>query len=143
MSIHRAAAKADAAQPEIVEAIRAEGWDCYLMRLPCDLLCWHPVLDVWQPMEVKTGRKKSGEARERGAQEAQRKFLHWTAVPVVTTPEEALDALSRHYPPMPAVAPLVDAARKIRADFERDWKTNQSAPGAQQRVSAIQPEAPR
>lgn len=94
----RRAAKTDTAQSGIVEAIEGEGWECFLIRLPCDLLCWHPVLDVLQWMEVKSARKKNGSVRERKEQEAQTEFLHRTGCPVVTTPEEALQVLRKFYP---------------------------------------------
>lgn len=93
----RRAAKTDTAQSGIVEAIEAEGWECFLIRLPCDLLCWHPVLDVLQWLEVKSTRKKSGEHVKDKRQEEQIKFLERTGCPVVTTPAEALEALQRHY----------------------------------------------
>lgn len=94
MSIHRAAAKSDANQPEVVAAIRASGWRCWITRLPCDLFCWHPTHDVWQPLEVKSTRKKNGEAKQDARQEAQLEFLAETQTPVVTTPGEALLALA-------------------------------------------------
>lgn len=94
----RRAAKTDTAQSGIVEAIEAEGWECFLIRLPCDLLCWHPVLDVLQWMEVKSARKKSGEHVKDKRQEEQIKFLERTNCPVVTTAEEALSVLRKFYP---------------------------------------------
>lgn len=93
----RRAAKTDTAQSGIVEAIEAEGWECFLIKLPCDLLCWHPVLDRLQWLEVKSARKKSGEHVKDKRQEAQIAFLDRTKCPVVTTPEEAIMALRKHY----------------------------------------------
>lgn len=138
----RRAAKTDTAQSGIVEAIEAEGWECFLIKLPCDLLCWHPVLDVLQWLEVKSARKKSGEAKQDPRQEAQREFLARTSCPVVTTSQEALQVLQRHYPAMPTVTPLVQAAKRLQKQFAKDWREHQAtAPGwTQQHRLAAQEE---
>ncbi len=132
MSIHRHAARADMAAPEVVGAIRGEGWDCHLIRLPCDVLCWHPVLDIWQPIEIAT----KGGKRKADANESQRRFLAWTDVPVVYTPDEAVAVLSRHYPSDVARPDLIAYARRLREDFERDWKRDGEAVGAAMRIVA-------
>lgn len=93
----RRASKVDNSQQEIVDAIRAEGWEVFIVKLPCDLFCWHPILDVWQPMECKSHRKKDGTTVQDKRQEEQIRFLHKTRCPVVTTPAEALDWLAKHY----------------------------------------------
>lgn len=125
MSIHRAAAKVDKSQLTIVQAIEAEGWDCWLIRLPCDVLCWHPVLDIWQPLECKT--REEDRRKQRGADkgsESQRKFLRWTEVPVVYTPEEALQQLRAHYPKGVISAELAAYCHQLRQEFEACWKNS-------------------
>ncbi len=96
MTIHRHAAKGDANQPEIVEAIRKAGWEAHIVRRPCDLFCWHPLHDVWLPLEVKDPSKvtKSGKPVHDSRMEEQARFLERTGTPVVTTAEEALLALA-------------------------------------------------
>jgi len=133
MSIHRAAAKCDANQPAIVQAIREEGWDCHIIRVPCDVICWHPVLDVLVWLEIKDGRKKDGSAKQDHRQETQRKFLRWTSCPIVTTPEEALAVLRTHYPAGVIPAELSAWCHRIRADFQREYARNKQAPGAAER----------
>jgi hypothetical protein len=132
MSIHRFDARVDKAAPEIVTAIRDEGWDCHLIRLPCDVLCWHPVLDIWQPLEIAT----KGGKRKADATETQRKFLRWTSLPVVYTPAEALEALRKHHPAGTVSAELAAWAIKLRDDFELEWKRTGKAAGAAERVHA-------
>lgn len=117
----RRAAKTDDSAGPIVEAIEAEGWECFDVRLPMDKLCWHPVLDVLVWMEIKS-RAKSGRIPVDKRQETQRKFLAWTSCPVVTTPEEALAELRKHYPSDVATPDLIAYAHRMRADFERAWK---------------------
>lgn len=95
MSIHRHAARVDSAQQPIVDAIEAAGWMAWKIRLPCDLMCWHKRHDIWQPLEVKSVRKKNGEHTQDKRQQAQIEFLETTGTPVVTTPEEAILALAR------------------------------------------------
>jgi hypothetical protein len=132
MSIHRHDARADAAAPEVVGAIRAEGWDVHLIRLPCDVLCWHPVLDIWQPLEIAT----RGGKRKADANESQRKFLRWTDVPVAYTGNQAVEILRGRYPGSASLE-LIATAKRIKAEFELEWKKDQSAPGARQRVIAV------
>lgn len=98
MSIHRYDARPDKAQPEIVAAIREEGWDVYLIRLPCDVMCWHPILDRWQTLEIKTP-EKNGKHYARAKDAEQRKFCERTRTPIVWTKEMALEALAKHYEP--------------------------------------------
>jgi hypothetical protein len=126
MSIHRAAAKVDKSQLPIVHAIEAEGWDCWLIRLPCDLLCWHPVLDVTQLLEVKNAARctKAGESWDRGRQDTQQKFLRWTSTPVVTSAEQAIAALAKHYPAGVITAELAGYCHQLREQFEIRWKEN-------------------
>lgn len=143
MSLHRYAANVDKSQQAIVDAIEAEGWDVYLIRTPCDLLCWHPVLDVWQPLEVKNpGRcNAAGESWDRKQQVSQQRFLKWTEVPVVTSKDQALAALRFHYPTAVVTAELIAWAARIRDEFERNWNLNKSAtPSARQLVELHQSE---
>lgn len=122
----RRAAKTDESKAAIVEAIEAEGWEVFDIRLPCDIVCWHPVLDVLQWMELKTA-KPNGKPRTRNDQPEQAKFLARTSCPIVTTPEEALEVLSRHYPSDVARPDLVLMAKRIRDEFERAWKARAAA----------------
>ena len=89
----RYAARTDTTQAAIVEAIRAAGWHVWLIREPCDALCWHPS-DVWQPLEFKTPTK-SGAVRVRKDQPLQNLFCDMTFTPRVTTPEQAVEFLNR------------------------------------------------
>lgn len=97
MSIHRHAAKADANQPAIITAIEAAGWEAHVVRRPCDLFCWHPRYEIWQPLEVKDPTKvtKAGVPIHDERMAEQHDFLERTKTPVVTTPEQALLALAR------------------------------------------------
>ena len=52
MSLNRYAAKADANQPAIVEALRSIGCEVWCIRWPVDLLV--RTKRGWLPMEVKT-----------------------------------------------------------------------------------------
>ncbi len=105
MSIHRHAAKADANQPEIVDAIRRAGWEAHIVRRPCDLFCWHPRYDIWAALEVKDPSKvtKSGRPIHDERMDDQAQFLERTGTPVVTTPEEAIIALARRIDRMRAI----------------------------------------
>jgi hypothetical protein len=89
----RYAARTDTTQAAIVEAIRAAGWHVWLIREPCDLLCWHPS-DVWQPLECKTPTA-AGTLRIRKDQLLQNIFCDLTFTPRVTTPEQAIEFLQR------------------------------------------------
>lgn len=129
MSIHRHAANVDKSQQPIIAAILEEGWEVWVMRVPCDLLCWHPVLDVWQPMEVKNPKRctKGGESWDRNAQVSQRKFLAWTDVPIVTTEQQALEALRKHYPATVVPEQLAAWSAQLKQRFEREWKCQPTA----------------
>ncbi len=132
----RRAAKTDDAKGAIVAAGEEEGWQAFDVRLPCDVLWWHPVLDVLQWTEIKTihvGRRKPAVDKR---QEAQRKFLAWTSCPIVTNKDELLAVLIRHYPSDVARPDLIAYARKLREDFERDWKRDGTAVGAAMRIVA-------
>lgn len=120
MSIHRYDARPDKAQPDIVKAIRNEGWDVYLIRLPCDVMCWHPVLDRWQTLEIKTP-EKNGKHYERAKDAEQRKFCERTNTPVVWTTQMAITALSRHYP-QPGASDPVLVAKALQWRAEREEK---------------------
>lgn len=123
----RRAAKTDDAAGAIVKAGEDEGWECFDVRLPCDKIFWHPVLDVLQWVEIKTihqGRKKPQVDKR---QEAQAKFLARTSCPIVTSPEELLALLSKHYPSDLARPDLVLMAKRIRDEFERAWKARAAA----------------
>lgn len=92
MSIQRWNAKTDTVQADIVRDLEKAGVKVWVIKQPCDLLCW--VRGVWQPLEVKTPYgKKAPKARKRKDQEKQNAFLAETNTPVVTSFEEALTAL--------------------------------------------------
>ena len=92
MSIQRWNAKTDTVQSSIVEGLEKLGVRVWVIRLPCDLLCWFR--GVWQPLEVKTPYgKKQPKARMDKRQKAQLDFLRETQTPVVTSLDEALTAL--------------------------------------------------
>ena len=107
----RRAARTDASQQAIVDALRKAGCRVAIIREPVDLAVTHrnwavPIWPVprhigtppsrvilnWRLLEVKTPLKR-GKPRKRKDQAAQDAFLAETGTPVVTTPEEALKAL--------------------------------------------------
>jgi hypothetical protein len=96
MTIRRYAAKTDSNQPPIVDAIRNAGWECYLVREPCDLFCYHAGYEIWAPLEIKDPTKvtKAGKPVHDERMAEQHEFLERTKTPVVTTPAEALIALA-------------------------------------------------
>lgn len=57
MTLNRYAAKVDANQPAIVEALRAEGFVVWVIGWPVDLLVGTG--NAWLPMEVKAGKENS------------------------------------------------------------------------------------
>jgi hypothetical protein len=91
MSIKRWSVKRDLAQPEIIAAIEAAGFQVWRIGLPVDLLVWRADKGV-RLLEVKTPTK-SGKRRARSDQQAQDVFIALTGTPVVKTSEEALRAL--------------------------------------------------
>jgi hypothetical protein len=82
----RRAAKRDASEVAIVDALRQAGYWVYRMIQPCDLLVYRS--GRWWVLEVKLPG-----ARPRKDQEAQQEFLRLTGTPIVRTPEEALRAV--------------------------------------------------
>ena len=94
--MRRYAAKRDAAEKAIVEALIKAGWWVHRMNQPCDLLLIKP--RPGQPpdvrlLEVKTPCTKKGQARKRKDQPNQARWLELTGVPVVRTPHAALKAI--------------------------------------------------
>jgi hypothetical protein len=87
----RRAAKVDATQKDIVDALRKAGAQVWVIKQPVDLLVYFR--GRWQPMEAKTGRGKKLAVYRDKRQEAQSEFLDSTGCPIVRTPEEALRAL--------------------------------------------------
>lgn len=101
MSIPRRAAKQDANAGVIVIAIVEAGWMWHQTGWPCDGFAYHPIYDIWQPLEIKNPEycRKDGTANEHARvknnrQIAQMRFLADTKTPVVTTPAEAILALA-------------------------------------------------
>ena len=84
----RYASRKDTTQSRIVAALRGAGVRVEIIGRPVDLLTYYR--GVWLPMECKTPVK--GEYRPRGDQKAQQAFISETGCPVVTSPEEALEA---------------------------------------------------
>lgn len=83
----RRAAKRDASEQSIIDALEAAGCFCFRLNTPVDLLILKG--EKWHLMEVKT----PGANLRRKDQEAQQAFCKAYNVPIVQTPEEALVAL--------------------------------------------------
>lgn len=79
-------ARADGTQKSIVDALRAAGWQVFIIGYPCDLLCFKA--GVWRTLECKP------EKRKRKDQPKQDEFLMQTGTPRVRTPEDALKAIA-------------------------------------------------
>ncbi len=86
MSLLRYAKKTDSNQAAIVAALRACGVQIWIISQPCDLLTYYR--GRWLPLELKV--KKN---RPRKDQERQNEFIAATGCPVVTSVQEALDAV--------------------------------------------------
>lgn len=86
------AAKADKTQQPIIDAIRAAGWEVYLIRKPVDLLCIKGGRVRLLECKTPTG-KRNPSARWRKDQQEQNEFILRTGTPRVTTPEQALREL--------------------------------------------------
>lgn len=80
----RRAARTDHSQKAIVAALRAAGAFVWVIGRPVDLLVFYR---SWRLLECKTGNRKR---RDQPEQEA---FCKTFEVPVVRTPEEALQAI--------------------------------------------------
>lgn len=92
MGMPRYTARTDKTQQPIVDAVRAAGWMVFLIKIPCDLLCWKN--GTWRTLECKTPTgKRAPKARLRSDQRHQNDFCADTRTPRVTTAEEALRAL--------------------------------------------------
>lgn len=93
--------RVDANQPEIVEALRAAGCDVEIIGRPVDLLVrrrsWGWAQNMWTLMEVKdptkTGRTYTMQPSKAAKMKKQLEFIAAHNVPVVTTPEQALQAV--------------------------------------------------
>jgi hypothetical protein len=90
MSIKRWATRKDAAQKDIIAALEAVKCEVWVMEQPVDLLTFYR--GRWLPLECKTPQK-NGKARRRADQTEQTELIQRTAIPVVTTPLEALRAI--------------------------------------------------
>ena len=95
MSLNRYAKKRDLAEPPIIQALEATGWEVWPLDKPCDLAVrkshWPPGLV--QLLEVKTGRGRKLTVAQDKRQQRQRNFLTSTGTPIVRTPTEALHAI--------------------------------------------------
>jgi hypothetical protein len=90
MSINRYARKRDLAEPEIVGALQAAGFQVW-RDLPVDLLVRDPkwLQGVFRCLEVKT----PGLGTHESERERQTEFIRVTGTPIVKTPVEALQAV--------------------------------------------------
>lgn len=86
------ARKVDTTQAEIVNALRACGWQVWIIGEPCDLLCYRA--GQWKTLECKTPRNKRGDPRHDKRQQKQAEFLAATGTPRATSPAAAIAALS-------------------------------------------------
>lgn len=89
MSLRRFAKRADSTQKAIVEALRKVGIKVWIISTPCDLLTYYPPYKRWRPLECKP------EKRKRTDQPEQDEFLTAHEVPRVTSPAEAIAAITR------------------------------------------------
>lgn len=90
MSIKRWATRKDAVQKDIVAALEAVHCEVWVMERPVDLLTFYR--GRWLPLECKTP-ERTGRPRKRSDQAQQAALIERTAIPVVTTPLEALQAI--------------------------------------------------
>lgn len=90
MSIKRWATRKDAVQKDIIAALESVNCEVWVIERPIDLLTLYR--GRWLPMECKTPRA-NGKPRKRADQEEQAALIERTAIPVVTTPMEALRAI--------------------------------------------------
>lgn len=90
MSIKRWATRKDSVQKDIISALEAAHCEVWVIDRPCDLLTLFR--GRWMPLECKTPQK-NGKARKRCDQADQTALIERTAIPVVTTPMEALRAI--------------------------------------------------
>lgn len=90
----RYAAKSDISQPKIVEDLRKAGYSVWNIKLPDDLLVWHPKFGAnnFRMLSVKTADAK-GRVKERGDRKKQNAFCALTGVPRVSNSEQALEAM--------------------------------------------------
>jgi hypothetical protein len=92
----RRAARKDESQRDIVNGLRDAGYEVVVLGRPVDLLIgiWAGYCKVshWKLLEVKTPTK-GGKIRLRKDQQAQQDFCRETGTPIVSTLEEALEAL--------------------------------------------------
>ena len=92
----RRAAKVDASQPGIVDALEDAGYRVEIIGLPVDLAVLIPrTTGVFQMLECKT-LTKSGKVPKDKRQQDQQQFLEETGTPIVGTPQQALDVMARH-----------------------------------------------
>lgn len=93
MSLPRYARKVDTSQADIVAGLRACGYVVMVLGYPVDLLVYRGDCGL-RLLECKTLYGKSNpKARIDKRQKEQTEFLALTKTPIVTTLEEALDAL--------------------------------------------------
>lgn len=92
MSFHRRKTRPDGTQAAIVEALRAVGVQCWIIGMPCDLLTYYAPYKRWRPLECKPLKRNSSNEKK---QVDQREFINTYGVPIVKTPQEAIEAVTR------------------------------------------------
>lgn len=107
MSLNRYDAKVDRSQAAIVRGLAQAGVQVFVIRTPCDLLCY--LQGRWRTLEVKTPTRR-GRPPKRYDQNAQQEFLASTNTPVVTSLAEALAALGLSDPNLSTSATCTSAA---------------------------------
>ena len=88
--MRRYAARRDAAEPAIVDALVAVGANVIRLDQPVDLLV--RFRNTWHVLEVKTPKNHAGKRGDK-RQQAQREFCFTNQVPYVRTPQQALRAI--------------------------------------------------
>ena len=93
MSIYRRAARIDANQQSIVNALRKVGAVVWIIRIPADILIFYR--GHWQPAEIKDGAKPPSERRLTASQRADHALLPAGAIPIIESVDDALALVAR------------------------------------------------
>jgi hypothetical protein len=89
VTLNRYAAKRDATEGPIIDAIEKAGWYIWPLDRPVDLLCFKPGMG-FRCLEVK--------GKTTPVTEGQKAFCELTGAAIVRTPLEALEALGEYNP---------------------------------------------